>query len=106
MNNTVEKKKYPLSEAQKEKNRLYSREYRAKKYEENPSFYVENNAKVAKEKLTEYQRSYKERQKLTADAETTEKVKAMRREHSKRMYEKYKQAYNYVKTLQDASIIA
>lgn len=86
-------KKQILTAEQKERNRLYSAEYRLRKSAEDPNFYKQN---IEKEKKKVYQQTYLEK-KTSEDPNFKDKRKQAQREATKRMYSKYKNILNAVK---------
>jgi hypothetical protein len=90
---TPSRKKQILTPEQKERNRIYSREYRQRKSAEDPDFYKQN---IEKDKQRMYQRTYLEK-KTREDPDFKERRKSAQREATKRMYEKYKGILNAVK---------
>ena len=87
------KAKQILTAEQKERNRLYSREYRLRKSAEDPNFYKQN---IEKEKKKVYQQTYLEK-KTNEDPNFKDKRKQAQREATRRMYAKYKEILNAVK---------
>ena len=85
------KAKQILTAEQKERNRLYSREYRQRKSTEDPNFYRQDTDKKKK-----YQQTYLEK-KTNEDPDFAEKRRTAQREATKRMYAKYKDILNAVK---------
>jgi spore coat polysaccharide biosynthesis protein SpsF (cytidylyltransferase family) len=87
------KAKQILTAEQKERNRLYSREYRRRKSAEDPNFYKQN---YEKENQRLYQQTYLEK-KSSEDPDFKDKRKIAQREATRRMYAKYKGVLNAVK---------